>query len=146
LGYRRDVVYDAMGRVTNTVTTVDDQGFTGWIGYDSLGRAWKAQDASGAWVKTQYGSRGVVATCASTFEDQDPDCGSGPDTYQRTLATDAWGNVVREVRAGNSALEVRRQYHALTGRIAEICAGNTACGRQSGFAPEGRAVPGRVHL
>nr|WP_298156304.1 FG-GAP-like repeat-containing protein [uncultured Pseudoxanthomonas sp.] len=127
LGYRRDVVYDAMGRVTNTVTTVDDQGFTGWIGYDSLGRPWKAQDASGAWVKTQYGSRGVVATCASTFEDQDPDCGSGPDTYQRTLATDAWGNVVREVRAGNSALEVRRQYHALSGRIAEICAGNAAC-------------------
>ena len=39
--------------------------------------------------------------------------------------TDAWGNVVREVRAGHSALEVRRQYHTLSGRIAEICAGNT---------------------
>lgn len=127
LSYRRDVVYDPMGRVINTTTTADGQWFMGHVAYDTLGRPWKAQDASGAWIKTQYGNRGAIAVCASSYEDTSPTCSSGPDTYQRTLATDAWGNVVREARADNTSLEVRRQYHALTGRIAEICGGNTAC-------------------
>ncbi|WP_448245172.1 FG-GAP-like repeat-containing protein [Pseudoxanthomonas mexicana] len=127
LNYRRDMIYDPLGRVINTTTTVDGQWFTGQLAYDTLGRPWKAQDASGAWVKTQYGSRGAIAICASSLEDTNPTCPSGTDTYQRTLATDAWGNVVREARADNASMEVRRQYHALTGRIAEICAGNTAC-------------------
>ncbi|QND81034.1 VCBS repeat-containing protein [Pseudoxanthomonas mexicana] len=127
LNYRRNMAYDAMGRVMNTITDVDGQWFTAAVAYDTLGRPWKAQDASGAWVKTQYGSRGAIAICASSPDDTNPSCPSGPDTYQRTLATDAWGNVVREARADSAAMEVRRQYHALTGRIAEICGGNTAC-------------------
>ena len=127
LNYRRNLAYDPMGRVMNTATTVDDQWFTSVVNYDALGRPWKAQDASGAWSKTQYGSRGAVAVCASSAEDADPTCPSGPDTYQRTLATDARGNVVREIRGNHAALEVRRQYHAQTGRIAEICAGNASC-------------------
>ena len=127
LNYQRNLIYDPMGRVINMATTLDGQMFSGNIAYDTLGRPWKAQDASGAWVKTQYGSRGAIAICASSADDTNPSCPSGPDTYQRTLATDAWGNVVREARADSAAMEVRRQYHALTGRIAEICGGNTAC-------------------
>ncbi|WP_448670984.1 FG-GAP-like repeat-containing protein [Pseudoxanthomonas mexicana] len=62
LNYRRDIGYDAMGRVVHALTTVDEQWFMAGMEYDSLGRPWKAQDASGLWVKTQYGSRGAIAT------------------------------------------------------------------------------------
>ena len=127
LDYQRALTYDAMGRPTGTATTVDGLLFSTAIAYDTLGRPWKARDASSLWVKTQYGNRGAVATCASTEVDADPTCPTSINTYQRTLATDAWGHVVRERRADRSAMEVRRQHHALTGRLTEICAGTTAC-------------------
>lgn len=127
LAYSRQYFYDALGRPQGSQATVDGQWYFSSQEYDLLGRPWKSQDASLLWTKTQYGSRGPIAICASDSVDVNVACGSGPETYQRTLATDAWGNVVRERRGESAAMEIVRQYHAQTGRIAEICAGNAAC-------------------
>lgn len=127
VAYAKQYNYDSMGRLTSALTNVDGQLFTTATEYDTLGRPWRVQDASGLWLKTQYGPRGPAAICASEAGDTNPMCPAGADTFQRTLATDQWGNVVREGRADNAAMEVRRQYHAQTGRISEICAGTAAC-------------------
>lgn len=128
LGYVREASYDELGRPQMSQVTVD--GGTPYLtyqDYDLLGRPWRSLDASGLWTKVQYGPRGPVAVCASDDMDVNVTCGNGPETYQRTLATDAWGNVARERRGGLAAMEVVRRYNAQTGRIAEICAGNAAC-------------------
>ncbi|NCT70116.1 MAG: hypothetical protein GXC75_04175 [Xanthomonadaceae bacterium] len=125
--YDRQFHYDPMGRPTGMSVILEEGMFGTEVQYDTLGRPWKARDASGAWSKTEFGARGARATCASDALDSDPSCSSAVDTYNRTLATDAWGNVSREIRAGQANMEVRRQYHALTGRLTQICAGNTAC-------------------
>ncbi|HCF2456845.1 TPA: VCBS repeat-containing protein [Pseudomonas aeruginosa] len=127
LSYAQDFAYDELGRPQSSQTTVDGQNYLTFQEYDLLGRPWRALDASGLWTKTQYGPRGPIAICASDDMDVNVACGSGPETYQRTLATNAWGNVVRERRGESAAMEIVRQYHAQTGRIAEICAGNAAC-------------------
>lgn len=127
LGYSRQYAYDALGRPQGSQTMVDGQSYPTYQEYDALGRPWKSQDASKLWTKVQYGPRGPVALCASDATDVNAGCGTGPETYQRTLATDAWGNVVRERRGDVAAMEVVRRFNAQTGRIAEICAGNTAC-------------------
>jgi RHS repeat-associated protein len=127
LNYSRSFHYDAMGRPVGTWLQVEEGTFGTEVAYDELGRPWKTRDASGAWSKTQFSSRGAVAVCASDEHDTNPACAAGPDTYQRTLATDPWGNVVREIRGNHAALEVRKQFHAQTGRVTEICAGNANC-------------------
>lgn len=127
LEYQRHFGYDTMGRPTSNGVIVDEGMFGSEVQYDELGRPWKSRDASGLWSKTEFGARGAVATCASDDMDSHPACTSPVDTYMRTLATDAWGNVVRDIRGGQANLEVRRQHHALTGRLTEICAGNTSC-------------------
>jgi RHS repeat-associated protein len=127
LAYQRDFSYDVMGRPTSNSLVLDEGMFGSEVQYDALGRPWKSRDASGLWSKTEFGSRGATATCASDDADNQPGCTSAVDTYTRTLATDAWGNVVRDIRAGQANLEVRRQYHAVTGRITEICGGNSSC-------------------
>lgn len=126
-GYQRQLYYDAMGRPAGMGIIVDEGMFGTEVQYDMLGRPWKARDASGAWSKAEFGARGTRATCASDALDPDPACSSAVDTYNRTLATDAWGNVSKEIRAGQANMEVRKQYHDLTGRLTQICAGNTAC-------------------
>ena len=127
LNFTRLHSYDALGRPAFSTTMVDDAMFGSVVEYDTLGRPVRSQDASGLWTKTQYGPRGAVAVCASTYGDMDPSCPTGADTYQRTLQTDAWGNVTRERRGDSAAMEVVRSYHAQNGRIATICAGNAAC-------------------
>lgn len=125
--YTRYHYYDALGRPASQTTMVDQGMYGAATEYDALGRPWRIQDASGLWTKTQYSSRGVVAFCATDFGDLDPACQVAADTFQRILATDAWGNVVKERRGGSSAMEVARTFHAQTGRIASICAGNISC-------------------
>lgn len=127
VNYQRYFAYDAMGRQTDSTVMLDEGMFGNLLQYDALGRPWKSRDASGLWTKTEFGVRGATATCGSDDLDSSPACNIATDTYTRTLATDAWGNVVREVRGGQSNMEVRRQYHAQTGRVAQICAGDANC-------------------
>ncbi len=127
LSFTRNHAYDALGRPESTSTFIDDGMYGSYTEYDALGRPWKSQDASGLWTKTQYSPRGVVAVCASEWGDLDPACPTGATTYQRILATDAWGNAVKERRGDSAAMEVVRSFNAQTGRIASICAGNVAC-------------------
>jgi RHS repeat-associated protein len=127
LNFTRHYFYDALGRPLSNATMIDEGMYGNFTEYDALGRPWKSQDVSGLWTKTQYGPRGVVAVCASEGGDLDPTCPANGNTYQRILATDAWGNVIKERRGDSAAMEVVRSYHAQTGRIATICAGNTAC-------------------
>lgn len=127
VNYQRYFAYDAMGRPIGSSVMLDEGMFGSLLQYDALGRPWKSRDASGLWTKTEFSHRGAAATCASDELDYGSSCSSAPDTFTRTLATDAWGNVVREIRGGQSNLEVRRQYHAQTGRISQICAGDANC-------------------
>jgi RHS repeat-associated protein len=127
LNFTRLHSFDALGRPSFSTTAIDDQTYGANTQYDALGRPWKSQDASGLWTKTQYSARGVVAICASDAGDLDPTCPVSENTYRRVVATDAWGNVVRERRGDSAAMEVVRSYNAQNGRIASICAGNAAC-------------------
>ena len=127
VSYQGGFAYDAMGRPTSSSVTLTEGTFSTEVQYDALGRAWKSRDASGVWTKTEFGARGAVASCASTSTDTQPACTIAADTYTRTLTTDAWGNVTREIRGGRTALELRRQHHALNGRVTSICAGTSSC-------------------
>jgi RHS repeat-associated protein len=120
--------YDQVGRPSNSTTFIGDQIFGTVQLYDDLGRLWKSLDASGHWTKTEFNTRGhAVATCANDWSDPSPTCPANPDTYQRTLATDAWGHVLRERRANNPSLEVTQTYQSDNGRLQRICAGDAAC-------------------
>ncbi|MBS0229765.1 MAG: hypothetical protein JSS52_01195 [Proteobacteria bacterium] len=123
--YSRSYGYDGLGRATSASTTIGGGTYTQATVLDALGRAWKAQDASGHWSKTEYGPRGFAAAlCASTAADGASTCA---DAWQRTQATDAWGNVVREVRAGSAQIPITRSYNPLNGLQTGLCAGKTDC-------------------
>jgi RHS repeat-associated protein len=127
LDYHRTHSFDALGRPTGSIVQVDGHLFFTNLMYDALGRPWQAADASGQAVKTEYGSRGhPQAICASNMMDPNPVCGGG-DTFQRTLRTDAWGNVAHERRGNNAALDVVRNVWEMTGRVSSICAGTSGC-------------------
>ena len=119
--------YDALGRKAGTTYQIDDEWYSTATVYDGLGRVFKVQDASLLWTKSHYGNRGIIAVCESDAVDLDPTCAAGSSTYHRVLATDPWGNVIKERRGDTSAMEVNRTYNALNGRISTLCSGNTSC-------------------
>lgn len=127
LGYTRSATYDAMGRGLTTTTTIDGAAYATFTHYDELGRAYRGQDASGRWVKTEYNARGFVrAVCNSIETDTAPTCPADANTYVATLATDEWGHVTKERRGNSAALEVNRTYYVQNGKVAEICGGTSA--------------------
>ncbi|WP_213604305.1 hypothetical protein [Pseudoxanthomonas japonensis] len=63
--YDRQFHYDPMGRPAGMSVILEEGMFGTEVQYDTLGRPWKARDASGAWSKTEFGARGARATCAS---------------------------------------------------------------------------------
>ena len=127
LGYSQQVSYDALGRALSSTWVLDEGVFSSQVQYDQLGRVWKSRDATGMWSKVEFGARGPMATCASDGSDASATCSNAADTYTRTAETDQWGHVVRELRAGQSSMEVRRQYHPQTGRITQLCVGAVNC-------------------
>lgn len=128
LSFDREHYFDAMGRPAGNTVQMDNQVFGASVQYDALGRAQRVMDASGQSVKTEYGPRGhALALCATDLMNDATWACAGADTYQRTLETDAWGNVARERRGNSAALEVARTVWADTGRVASICAGNSGC-------------------
>src|SRR5690606_18756829 len=128
LSFDREHYYDVLGRPMGSTVQMDSQVFGAGIEYDALGRPLRAMDASGQAVKTEYGLRGhAMALCATDMMSDGSWACAGADTFQRTLATDAWGNVARERRGNSAALEVARTVWADTGRVASICAGTGSC-------------------
>jgi RHS repeat-associated protein len=119
--------YDSMGRTIATTTGVDATSYSEAVRYDALGRPYKQMDATGNWVKTEFNARGMsVRTCQSSDADTDPNCAANvPSTYAETLETDARGHVVKEQRGGTAAMQVTRNYDALTGALTRTCVGNT---------------------
>jgi len=125
LSFSRTYRYDLLGRSTGSTTMIDGNSYGTEVEYDALGRAWKAQDASGLWSKTAFNSRGMpTATCSSSFADIAASCPTNSNTYRRTRETDAWGNVVLERRGEQAAMDVVREYWADTGRVSGVCAGD----------------------
>lgn len=120
--------YDAMGRIIGTATYVDGISYPSAIVYDLLGRAQKAQDPSGKWLKTEFGLRGqALRVCESSSADSAASCAPGvATTYLENQEADAFGNIVKDVRGGSAAMQQFRQYDPLTGRLSEICAGNSS--------------------
>lgn len=123
--FRRSFSYDTLGRVIGSVTTIDGQAYSALTAYDDLGRAWRSQDPSGAWLKTEFDARGyAVRLCDSGAGDSSRTCASGsPSTWGETLETDARGNVLAERRGGTDALLLTRFFEASTGRLLDQCAG-----------------------
>ena len=128
LSYARSTSYDALGRPSGTWTNIDNVVYTSVVQYDSLGRQWKGQDATGRWSKTEFNARGASASvCDSSATDAVASCTNDANNWLRTLKTDAWGHVLQERRGNSAALEVNRTYYAENGRLSEICGGSAAC-------------------
>ncbi|HWU70722.1 MAG TPA: FG-GAP-like repeat-containing protein, partial [Pseudoxanthomonas sp.] len=128
LSYARSTSYDALGRASGTWTNVDSVVYTSVVQYDSLGRPWKGQDATGRWAKTEFNARGTLASvCDSSAADAVASCANDANNWLRTLKTDAWGHVLQERRGNSAALEVNRSYYAENGRLSEICGGSATC-------------------
>lgn len=124
--------YDAMGRIVATSTSIDGVSYSSAAVYDGLGRTQRAQDPSGKWLKTEFGSRGhALRLCESSSSDTATGCASGvATTYLENQETDIFGNTVRDIRGGSAAMQTWRQYDPLTGRGSEICAGSDSVGCQ----------------
>ncbi|KAB8189476.1 hypothetical protein FKV24_009355 [Lysobacter maris] len=131
LDYSRSHSYDSMGRPVGSSTTIDGDSYATAVFYDSLGRPQRVKDASGRWASTQFNERGFArAVCwrnstgclGSTIPNDDNE-----RTALINQEADAWGNIIRELRGQTTALEVRRSYHPLSGRISSICSGTSAC-------------------
>jgi len=129
LAFGRSYTYDALGRPSGTATYVDGETYATAVAYDARGRAWKVQDASGKWLKTQFTTNGAVKSlCESSASDAVATCPNNATTYLTILETDARGNPLRERRGNSAAMDVVREYWARSGRAAGICAGNaTTC-------------------
>jgi RHS repeat-associated protein len=120
IDFNRSYTYDQIGRPIAVTTSIDGENFHTTTQYDDLGRPYKAKDATGQWSKVEYQARGAVAVCFSSEADIVFDCGA--NAWQRTLETDAWGNVRRETRSAAGDLTLRREVNALTGRVTQLCA------------------------
>lgn len=127
-GYSRTFSYDTLGRPLGTTTTIDGTAYASLAHYDSLGRVYRAMDGSGRWIKIEFNARGqTLEVCNSIETDTAPACPADANNYVTTLATDAWGHVVKERRGNSTALEVNRSYYDQNGRVAEICGGGATC-------------------
>jgi RHS repeat-associated protein len=120
--------FDSMGRVIASATYVDGISYASALQLDGLGRAWKAQDPSGKWLKTEFGPRGhVVRLCESDAADTWHSCPSqGATTYLMNHETDQFGNVIRDIRGGSQNMQVFKQYDQQTGRLNQICVGTAS--------------------
>ncbi|MDZ4271221.1 MAG: colicin E5-related ribonuclease, partial [Erythrobacter sp.] len=123
--FRRSFNYDTLGRVIGSTTTVAGIAYHALTQYDDLGRAWRSQDPSDAWLKTEFDARGyAVRLCDSSAGDSTTTCASGSaGTWRETLLTDARGNVLAERRGGSDALGLVRFFEDSTGRLLSQCAG-----------------------
>ncbi|MGH8078553.1 MAG: hypothetical protein ACREPE_14690, partial [Lysobacter sp.] len=89
LSFSRSYLYDAMGRPQSATTLIDGMPYVAATEYDTLGRPYRVQDASGRWSKTEFGPRGATAAvCDSDSNDRYWACGAA---LLRTLETDAFG-------------------------------------------------------
>lgn len=120
--------YDTMGRAIAGSTSIDGVTYTSVGVLDALGRARLAQDPSGKWLKTDFGSRGhALRICEGASGSDTTACAPGAAaTYYEAHAADAFGNIVHDTRGGSAAMQSFRQYDPLTGRLAETCAGADA--------------------
>lgn len=124
--------YDAMGRAIAGSTSIDGVTYTSAAVLDGLGRARLAQDPSGKWLKTDFGSRGhALRICEGASGSDTAACAPGAaSTYYEAHAADAFGNIVHDTRGGSVAMQSFRQYDPLTGRLTETCAGADAANCQ----------------
>lgn len=88
------------------------------VKFDGLGHPQRVQDPSGKWLKTEFGARGqALRLCESSAVDATPGCAPGvATTYVENQEADAFGNTVREMRGGSTAMQTFRQ-----GRKAYTC-------------------------
>jgi len=126
LNFARNYSYDSLGRLAASTTVIDGTSYPQSIHYDSAGRAWNTQDASGRWASTQYTTRGQpVALCESSQSAVPAPCPANASTYLRILDTDAWGHTIKERRGNSAAMDVTRSTGARSGRLHTLCAGQS---------------------
>ena len=87
VAFARRYRYDELGRPSGSTTTIDSVDYATAVQYDALGRAWKLQDATGRWTRTQFNARGMaVALCESSAADTAPGSGSCSGRSASTMA------------------------------------------------------------
>ncbi|GIX34232.1 MAG: hypothetical protein KatS3mg126_0011 [Lysobacteraceae bacterium] len=127
---QREYVYDALGRWVQRDTLIDGRRYRESTQYDALGRAYKVQDATGRWAKTEYNARGyALRVCDSSAADSSPAC-SGAAFHLQVEAMDARGHVTRERRGGSEGPLTTRTYDPHFGRLETVCSGS-ACSLQN---------------
>lgn len=137
LSFSRSHAYDSFGRASSTTTVIDGTSYPGELRYDSLGRPARVRDATGQWSKTGYDARGFARTvCHSSANDPNPTCAT---PWLTSEESDAWGNVVREIRSASGQMTVTRTYNALTGRLERICADKPGSGGDCDLVDEAYA-------
>jgi len=124
--------YDTLGRRIATATVVDGTNYAEEVRYDALGRAWKQQDATGRWLKTEFTARGTMQrVCETELNDATPGCvWNSASTYYDRIKVNERGDVLMDRRGGQAALTGKRTYDPLTGAVLTICNGANADGCQ----------------
>ncbi len=115
--------YDTLGRPSVRTSAMDALNFREQTQYDSLGRPWKTQDASGFWLKQEFDARGFpTKVCESSSTDSSPTC-AGSSFYASIEQVDARGAVTLERRGASYGPTIARSYNALNGNLVGLCTG-----------------------
>ena len=123
--------YDVLGRPSQRNSAMDAMTFREQTQYDSLGRPWKTQDASGFWLKQEFDARGFpTKVCDSTQADTVATCGS--TFYTSVEQVDARGGVTLERRGSSTGPTITRSFNALNGQLTGVCTG-PSCIVQNAF-------------
>ncbi len=128
--------YDTLGREIGRNLTLDGTNYAEDTIYDSLGRVLKQGLSFGLTVNSQartysqreemyYGARGhLTAICKAPDATSQPSSCNLSQVYWRLGEQDARGNAVKETRHDSIALETRRSFDPLTGRIDTLQSGS----------------------
>jgi hypothetical protein len=118
--------FDAMGRVSQTSERLS--GVTSAIStvlYDGLSRVVESSDATGKWLRTDFGPRGhAIRLCEGTGSGLPGCVPDGAQTWHQVLEADPRGSVTLEKRGPTF---LRRSYD-LVGRLVEQTAGTSPGG------------------
>lgn len=85
-GYQRVLVYDNLGRLESTTTTIDNEDYTQRLAYDNLGRINVREYPTGFRVQNEFDDNGFL----SEVRDADTD-----ELFWRMEAMDEHGNITR---------------------------------------------------
>lgn len=129
-GYQQESIYDSLGRVSETHTTIDGTTHYSKVTYDQYGRVFQHYDAArdgrvydNNATQTIYNTYGFVEQIVNAGRDNN---GDFLQTYYQAIDNDARGNITAEVLG--DGYRTTRTYHAQTGRVENTTVNTHALG------------------